>query len=171
MIIEIFEKKKPPQSEEQVPTDYESVREKELTKHIETLRGEIALLKAERMGDDYSRRKALRLMDVSIVDPIPADAEQRKAYVREVAQFFTDYGEKKFLQLISFVREELDWSGLIDNNHSKEALNGLSRDQYDWLMRGTSNGLKLLLDWGKEMQSEHAANLQAEKEALTHNTQ
>lgn len=180
MIIRIFEKKKPDRAlkeeADRVTPSFTldpktSIVYQELERKYAELKRDYDVLSAERMGDDYSRRKALRLMDVSIADPIPTDVDQRKAYVREVAQFFSVYGEKKLMQMISFVREELDWSGLIDSHHSKEALNGMSRQQYDWLMRGTSNAFKLLLDWGNIMQGEHAANIEAEKEAIKINSQ
>lgn len=163
-----FTKKK--SGEESPGIDYRLIlesREASYTKRVAELVREIEVLKAERMGDDYSKRKAVRLMEVSIADPIPSDEESRKRYVREVATFYSDIFEKKIMQMISFVREELDWSGLTDQNHPASHLNGMTREQYDWLMRGTSNSFKLLLDWGKDMQSEHAANVQAEKDALT----
>lgn len=160
--------KKPPKIEPSL-ADYKAVlatREIAYGKRIDELLREIELLKLERMGDDYSKRKALRLMDVSIGDPTPDDPLKRAEYVREVGNFYSDFFEKKLLQLISFVREELDWSGLVDDQHKLNHLNGITREQYDFLMRGTSNALKLLISWGEEMRNENSANQEAERQRL-----
>lgn len=114
-------------------------------------------LSAELMGKEALERKAHRIINVAAGDPTPVEEESRKAYVARVNEF-ADILEPKFMSIIATAREELDWSGFNDHQHAGLPF-GMTRDQYDWMMRGTSNFGKLILDWLDAMRNEHLANI------------
>ena len=98
------------------------------------------------------RPKIYAVIPADLADPDPNDAKQRATYVTSVANFYNDIGEKKFLAMIGAVRAILD-------DPYAEPIGGRTRAEFDDLLRGTSNGLKTIMDWMDQMRNEHLANL------------
>lgn len=117
-------------------------------------RKKIAVLEGQNLALEARLKRALPLISVGTGDPEPTSEKERAAWVREWAAFFPSFLEPKLMRLISEAREELDWSGMPDASHSGLP-SGMSREHYDWMMRGTSNAFRLLIDYGKLMMSEH----------------
>lgn len=124
---------------------------------IEDLDREIKLRDLEIKGKEHLAQKAKRIIDLNAGDPEPADEAARMSYVALVSNTSHVY-RKKVEQLIAYMRAELDWSGFNDDVH--EGLPpGMTRHDFDWLMRGGTNFGKLFLEWFDQMDSEHSANI------------
>ena len=123
-----------------------------ITASSKKLESDYIALRAERYRDAEFRRKAMKVIEAGIADPSPTDVEARIKYVAEVALFYDDKLEPKLLQLLAQNRDMLD-------RIYAEVPEGFTREQYIWILLGTSNAFKLLLDWGDAMRSEHVANL------------
>lgn len=106
-------------------------------------------LQAELMGKEASERKLLRVLDASVGDPAPTDEKERRAYVSRISEV-ADILRPKALNIIALMREELDQIFA----HTPD---GWTRQDYDNVLRGTSNFGKLFIDWIEQMQSEHSA--------------
>jgi len=105
-------------------------------------------------------RKRLRdtvvVVDPGMDDPIPDDNDGRRAYVERYASFHDDILEDKLKHMIAQVREQLDgfgWDGLPYDTLPQ----GMTRQERDAFFRGTSNALRLLLEYGERMRSERAS--------------
>ena len=101
-------------------------------------------------------KDSIVVVDPGIDDPIPRDDEQRRAYVERYANFHDECLEKKFKHMIAQVREQLDgfgWDGLAYDTLPQ----GMSRQERDAFFRGTSNALRLLLEYGEQMRNERAS--------------
>lgn len=124
---------------------------------------EINRLRLELFAIERSRGKIVPIIEVGVNDPEPTDETQREAYVAEYARFFDTYLEKKLKHLIAYVREDLDWNGWPDTTRPSGLPNGMSKAEYDWFLRGTSNAFRLLLEYGEQMKAENIVNNTKEK--------
>lgn len=100
--------------------------------------------------------RTLPVVDPTTGNPEPMDHDQRVGYVARVAGFHREVLEAKIIHMIAQVREQQDTIHL-------ELPTGYTRAEYDLILRGTSNGLKLLLDWGDIMVGEHLNNSRKEQ--------
>lgn len=125
---------------------------------------EINRLKIELFSLERARGKIVPIIEVGINDPEPRDQEQRKVYVAEFSRFFETYLEQKLKHLIAYVREDLDWNGWPDTTRPAGLPNGMSKAEYDWFLRGTSNAFRLLLEYGEQMKAEHMVNITNDKQ-------
>lgn len=116
-------------------------------------REEISVLNADVYAAQQKVKRALPLVQVNVSDPQPSDEKKFEAHAREWARFHEDFLAPKLNHLIALAREELDWSGMPSAGHETGLPEGMERRDYDWLMRGTSNAFKMLLDYGLEMKS------------------
>lgn len=80
-------------------------------------------------------------LDYSLGDPEPTSDGERMEYAGRVNGFFIDILNKKIQYMIS-----LQYQELADPTHSKDM---------DMFIKGTINGLSLLLDWGEEKAGEY----------------
>lgn len=111
-------------------------------------------LRAELLGKTESKKHKVRVLSTGTGDVEPTDEKARAAYVASASNFYSEILEKKIMQMIAQVREELDTSFIADLPL------GLNRHGYDNFLRGTSNAFKLLMDWGEQMKGEHLSNIQ-----------
>lgn len=125
---------------------------------IKDLRRENEILRFENIALEKTQRRPIMVVDPATADPVPTDINERKKYVETFCNLYVDFLEKKLIHLIAEVREELDWSGWNDYNHSNGLPNGMTRDQYDAYLRGTSNAYRNLMEYGRQMKSENLAN-------------
>lgn len=107
-------------------------------------------------------RKRLRdtvvVVDPGMDDPIPNNEDARRIYVERYSSFHDDILEDKLKHMIAQVREQLDgfgWDGLPYDTLP----NGMTRQERDAFFRGTSNALRLLLEYGERMRGERASLL------------
>jgi len=101
-------------------------------------------------------KESIVVVDPGMDDPIPGGEIGRRAYVERYASFHDDFLEKKLKHMIAQVREQLDgfgWDGLAYDTLP----HGMSRQERDAFFRGTSNALRLLLEYGEQMRSERAS--------------
>ncbi len=113
-------------------------------------------LKAELMGLDARSKRVVKVIAADIGDVEPQDEKKRKDYVAAASNFYLEVLEPKLLQMTAQVREEEDTIFL-------NVPPGLSRAEYDYVLKGTSNAFRSLMDWGEQMKAEHAANLNSEQ--------
>lgn len=100
-------------------------------------------------------KRTLPVVDITFSDPAPTNEKEFAEYCREWTLFADNFLDRKCRHLIFLAREELDWSGMPSSSHPDSLPDGMSREAYDWMMRGTSNALKMLLDYSAEMRSAH----------------
>ncbi len=101
-------------------------------------------------------KDSIVVVDPGMDDPIPSNEDGRRAYVERYANFHDDFLERKLKHMIAQVREQLDgfgWDGLAYDTLPQ----GMSRQERDAFFRGTSNALRLLLEYGEQMRSERAS--------------
>lgn len=125
---------------------------------IADLRRANEILKFENAALLKSQRKPLKVIDPAAADPVPTDINARKDYVEKFCNLYKDFLEGKLIHLIAQVREDLDWNGWNDYAHPEGLPNGMTRSEYDAYLRGTSNSLKLLIEYGNQLESENLAN-------------
>ena len=123
-----------------------------LKNKVVELSREIKRLETEVLGKDARLHKNLKIIDATTGDPAPTDEKARFDYTQIAANLYDGILEKKLLHLIAVVREEQDTIML-------EVPPGFSRAQYDFVLKGTSNAFKLLMDWGEQMRGEHMENI------------
>jgi len=99
--------------------------------------------------------KSARVIAADVGDPEPRDEEQRMDYVAQAANFYDAILEQKLLQMIAQVREQED-------TIFAEVPPGMTRVEYDYVLKGTSNAFKLLMDWGEIMRGEHQSNIRVD---------
>jgi hypothetical protein len=119
-------------------------------------RDKLKLLEIENEMLRQRLKDSVVVVDPGIDDPIPTDEDSRQAYVERYASFHDDFLEKKLKHMIAQVREQLDgfgWDGLPYDTLPQ----GMSRIERDAFFRGTSNALRLLLEYGEQMRSERAS--------------
>lgn len=154
---------------------FKTKREKELEQENASLMAKLGATEAafslqkNSLDQAHAELRVLRvigpkMLDVDIGDPEPTDEKLRNTYAASVALFFEEYLGKKLMWLIGQVREDLDSPFGVDPSRVRELPPGTTRAEYDWFLRGTTNGLKLLLDWGDRMKNERAAFIQKQKE-------
>lgn len=98
--------------------------------------------------DNFLLRERLReqpkpvrpVVDLNTGDPTPDKVDARREYVARVAAFHKDVMEQKIKSMISLVRDELD---KVENTPAT-----------DLLLKGTSNALWLVYDWGEQCVNE-----------------
>lgn len=113
---------------------------------------EIARLKTELLGKESEQKKNRRVIDTSIGDVEPSDGAARASYVASASNFYTGILEKKLMQMIAQIREEMD-------TVSNPIPYGMTRAEYDHYLRGTSNAFKLLMDHYERLKGEHLSNI------------
>ncbi len=114
-------------------------------------------LKAELLGKEEALRRSVKVIDANIGDVEPTDTKARAAYVASASNFYTEILEKKMLQMIATVRDELD--SVVGSTPY-----GMTRFDHDNFLRGTTNAFKLLMDWGEQMKGEHLSNIKPNEE-------
>lgn len=110
-------------------------------------------LNAELLGAKEVQKRVVRVIAADIGDIEPVDEKKRKEFVAAASNFYQEILEKKLMQMIAQIREELDteFVGAIPL--------GMNRTSYDNFLRGTSNAFRLLMDWGDQMKGEHLSNI------------
>lgn len=136
--------------------------ERQYTENLTKLRDELANykvatreLKAKLIEAESSTGRAIKVLRAGVGDVEPADEKKRKDYVAAASNFYIDILEPKLMQMIAQVREKQD-------TIFSEVPAGMVRAEYDWILKGTSNAFKLLMDWGDQMRGEHQANINKE---------
>lgn len=116
---------------------------------------EVNRLKVEIMGLTARTERAIKVIAANIGDVEPTDQKARKDYVAQAANFYESVLESKMLQMIAQVREQED-------TIFADVPPGMSRVEYDYVLKGTSNAFRFLMDWGEQMKAEHASNINSE---------
>lgn len=109
-------------------------------------------LRAELLGKNEIQKRARKVIDTNIGDVEPTDEKKRMEYVAAASNFYSEILEKKLMQMIAQIREELD-SFLVT------VPLGMNRADYDNYLRGTTNAFKLLMDHYEQLKGEHLANI------------
>lgn len=112
-------------------------------------------LKAKIIGEEENKKRAMRIISADIGDVEPTDEKARREYVASASNFYKEILEKKLMQLIAQIREEMD-TVLVS------VPQGMNRADYDNYLRGTSNAFKLLMDHYEMLSGEHLANITKE---------
>lgn len=89
---------------------------------------------------------------VSIFSGEPLDEKNREAFVGDVHIFFDEILKKKIENLVAEVRQELA-------SITSGSQYGITRNDYDWFLRGTENALWKLYEWGETLSGEHQQNI------------
>jgi len=131
-------------------------------RRIREVSGELTVAKATTYRAYDMQRVAKEIIDAGIGDPAPTEEKEYERYCARIADV-SELLKPKLMQMIAMIREELDWSGLVDGTHPVEFLNNISRERYDDLLRGTSNAFRLVLDWLEFIQGAHASHINREK--------
>lgn len=88
----------------------------------------------------------------------PTDEKERKAYISEVDAFFESVLGPKLKVSIAEVRQQL---GYLDSKAAHEL--GLTREQYDYALRGMEAMAWKIHEWAVGLQAERRSNLQEEE--------
>jgi len=130
-----------------------------LRRSVSQLENEQRVYELEIQGLTSRLKRTTHVVDIGLEDPEPIDEKVRVDYVIRAATDFDDYFEKKILKMISEIREVMD-----QPSYLQQFFVGLPRVEYDWYLRGTSNGLRLLLEWGDQMRNERESYKQKDNQ-------
>lgn len=133
---------------------YRTIAEHEVPRRQAAER-EVSRLKAEMLGQEARLNRVVKVIAANIGDVEPTDQKARKDYVAQATNFYDAILEEKLLQMIAQVREQED-------TIFTEIPAGMTRNEYDYVLKGTSNAFKTLMDWGESMKAERTADISNE---------
>lgn len=141
-----------PNEDAKLSYDRREVRVSELGKKIYALGQERDLLQVKVTTLENARKRAVKVIETGVGDPEPNDSKERSEYVGLVSNFYQGILEAKLRHMIAVIREEQDtiFIGSVPE--------GMTRAEYDLVLKGTSNGFKLLMEWGELLSGEHVRN-------------
>lgn len=113
---------------------------------------EVQRLRAELIGKEALMSRARAVVAANVGDVEPSEEKARREYVASASNFYQEILEPKLLQMIAEIRE-------LEDTIFTAVPTGMSRIEYDYILKGTSNAFKLLMDWGTAMVGEHASNI------------
>lgn len=130
---------------------------------VRQLEDELADQKMKILKLEQKKVWPLPVVEVEAKDPAPSQVDARKAYVARAAAYHVEVLRPKLLQLIADARAQFE-------QLNRETF-GLRPEEYDWILKGTLNGLWLLHGWGEDMVNEQVSYQQEEPSLTVEETQ